>query len=440
MCDQALIVRTVLREQDAADEARRALRCGGPLNRHGFGRGIEQLHAFERPGVDRDGEHTPLARPAVHADIAAEHDGQSLRDGEAQPRTAEASRHRRVRLLKRLEEPRHLLRCHADPGVANVNNERTPIPMTLEARLDPHAALAGELHGVARQVQDDLPKPRRIAEDGPGDRTQIRHVEGDALVARLAPEHRGHIGDDVRRGARHPLHRHFAGLDLRHVEQVVDEGQQMFCVAADRVHIPGTLGFGDRRIIQEIGKSQDRRHRRADLMAHVREKLAFGFARRLRRGFGIPERLLRQNSIGDVFDGADVGTNFTPAGDRRDTNAHPCSALPRCDARESGVEGAVFRHGLIPRRRGLVPFRGMDDGSPIRGFVSSRDRTERGVRVLTTARGRGDEDAQRRALRHGPEALLALTEPRRGSVERVERRVDLFRQSRQFIRPQDADP
>ena len=66
-----------------------------------------------------------------------------------------------------------------------------------------------------------------------------------------------------------------AGLDLREVEDVVDDRQQGIAGGADRVGVvallDGQLGVG-----HQAAHADDRVHRRADLVAHRRQERALG--------------------------------------------------------------------------------------------------------------------------------------------------------------------
>ena len=90
-----------------------------------------------------------------------------------------------------------------------------------------------------------------------------------------------------------------AGLDLRQVEDVVDDPQQMVAVAPD-----GPGRFGAARVGcavgQHVGESQNGRQRRADLVAHVGQELALGPVCRL--GFLLRRGQLAEDSpaFGDV--------------------------------------------------------------------------------------------------------------------------------------------
>src|SRR5690606_40890565 len=78
-----------------------------------------------------------------------------------------------------------------------------------------------------------------------------------------------------------PVELELACFDARQIEDVVDDLQQVKTVAADRVEALQVV-----RVLELTGENlrvaEDRGHRRADLVAHVREKVALRTIRRLR--------------------------------------------------------------------------------------------------------------------------------------------------------------
>src|SRR5438105_3874356 len=67
-----------------------------------------------------------------------------------------------------------------------------------------------------------------------------------------------------------------ARLDLGQVEDVVDDAEQELAVTLDRPEpVEGLGGGGPARLFveEQVGEPEDRRHRRADLVAHVRQEL-----------------------------------------------------------------------------------------------------------------------------------------------------------------------
>src|SRR5205823_7231663 len=92
------------------------------------------------------------------------------------------------------------------------------------------SAFSGELDRVRQEVVEDLADPASIAEE-----RQRRRVtrERDPLAVRQRPKTRDRLADeraDVEAGE---LDLEAAGLDLRQVEDVVDQGQEVLTTAMD---------------------------------------------------------------------------------------------------------------------------------------------------------------------------------------------------------------
>ncbi len=74
-----------------------------------------------------------------------------------------------------------------------------------------------------------------------------------------------------------------AGLDLGHVQHIVDQIEQMLAAAIDDIQT-FELRFGQRGLLaQQTGETEDGVQRRAQLVAHAGEKGALGPVRHLRR-------------------------------------------------------------------------------------------------------------------------------------------------------------
>ena len=162
--------------------------------------------------------------------------------------------------------------------------------------------LLGELDGVADEVEQDLPQPARVADQGVG------HLRLD-LAGQLQPLPVGAEGQrpeglpqDVPQGEVGAVELELAGLDLGEVEQVVDHLQQGLRRGLDDRQVLALLAR-QRRVEGELGHAEDGVHGGADLVADVGQELILGPARRLRRVLGPPQRLLGTLLVVDVGDG-----------------------------------------------------------------------------------------------------------------------------------------
>ena len=101
------------------------------------------------------------------------------------------------------------------------------------------------------------------------------------LDHRLAFEH--HFGE--RR--RFQRQRQLAGLDLRQIQDFVDQFQQIPSCVENLVDARRLGGRRRRRVgVNELRKSKDRIERRAKLMAHAGQEIRFGEVGLFRRGSG----------------------------------------------------------------------------------------------------------------------------------------------------------
>ena len=86
-----------------------------------------------------------------------------------------------------------------------------------------HDALLRELECVRQQVPEDLLQPPRVGPDGGRDARLEEDLVGEPLVVRDLAEAPLRELDDVCHGDLADVDGHRAGLDLREVEDLVDE-------------------------------------------------------------------------------------------------------------------------------------------------------------------------------------------------------------------------
>ena len=152
------------------------------------------------------------------------------------------------------------------------------------------------------------PEPSGVGADALGHRTGVFHAQSQFFGNGSHP----HQGDDLRqdsaRRAGGLLDLHSASLDLGHVEDVVNELKEVFGVLRD--HVERVAGFrlyhgtaSGASFGQQFQISQDGGHGRADFVAHVGQKTAFGLVCRFRRLLGLGEFDFGESTLGDVFQG-----------------------------------------------------------------------------------------------------------------------------------------
>jgi hypothetical protein len=122
---------------------------------------------------------------------------------------------------------------------------------------DPDVAGIGELNGVPDEVDQDLAEPRRIDLDARGDGSIPVDAQGEALLDGAGAHERGDLVDQLGGRARHALERHATGLDLRQVEDVVQDAEEMLAVSPDGAELLGLLGPRDTGLRQKPHVAED---------------------------------------------------------------------------------------------------------------------------------------------------------------------------------------
>ena len=126
----------------------------------------------------------------------------------------------------------------------------------------------GELGGIAHQVEDDLAQPQSVAQD------RLRHVVVDLGpqfepgAHRLRQDEPRAACSDVAKIDAFLHQRRIAGLDLRQIEDVVEQAHHRRARFGDHVQfllLVGARMFGE----QQVGKAKHAIHRRSDFVAHI---------------------------------------------------------------------------------------------------------------------------------------------------------------------------
>jgi hypothetical protein len=269
--------------------------CSRECSARAWRRRVGQLRRLDR---EHEPERAALARDAGarRGQGAAHRLGEAAADREAQARASVAPADRRVDLAERLEQQVHPVGRDADAGVADFDrgSPRRAASRRGRHRVDGEHDLAavGELDRVREQVEDDLAEPALVAEDRLGQAVAQRVGQLDALPRRG----RGHdVEGALDRGPereRLGLEVDLARLDLREVEDVVDDREQRVAARPDRLGEVALLRV-ELGLEQEPAHADDRVHRRPDLVAHRRQERALRLVRALGRGLrflGLPEQ------------------------------------------------------------------------------------------------------------------------------------------------------
>ena len=336
-------------------------------------------------------------RPALDADLAVHECDELTADRQTQSGAAKAPGDRAVGLRELLEQPRAHLFRHADPGILHFE-AHAPWPtgaagLARHGRLHRDAALFRELDGVADEIDQDLPQARRVAAEMAARRAIDEGAEVEALLARLGRE-QGHRGlDRVDEIEVDDLDLDLAGLELRDIENVIDDGEQRIAGFAHDLRVVALLLI-ELRPEQQVGHAENRVHRRADLVTHIGKELGLAPARRLRLLLGDAQRLLelalpsgnlmRNGDVAESADAAD-GPAVLVADHVRVRAAPRSPSLPArgCAGRANAWPCPLFRRAWPLRIEGGHPDRNRR-GGPARIWVASAGRSRRCARSPPT--------------------------------------------------------
>ena len=256
--------------------------------------------------LDLQPEGRAFAQLTLEADLAAHHVGQAPADGQAQARAAEPAGGRAVALPEALEQLPARLLADTDAGVVDLETQAELVIDPLAREPCDNAALQGELHGIAQQVEQGLAQAQRI---GRGPSQVCGRLDAQTQTFRVGLRAK-HVDDAAQQlGRIHRLGRQLqlASLDLREVDDVVQQLRQHLAAAQGLVQqtsavVCQLLG------LQEMQHAQHPVHRRADLVAHVGEELALGLG-------GAERGVAGGDQFGDVLTDANdvVGVGAGPA-------------------------------------------------------------------------------------------------------------------------------
>ena len=135
-----------------------------------------------------------------------------------------------------------------------------------------HAALIGELQGIAGQVEKNLAQAQAIGEDRRW-QALLDQFDGQAFLARVAGLDADHLAQQLRQIDHAKTERHAACLDLGHIEDIRHQRQQMPPADPDRLSV-FTLNRVCHLGLEKLGKTEDAVERRAQFMRHAGQELA----------------------------------------------------------------------------------------------------------------------------------------------------------------------
>ena len=243
----------------------------------------------------REEEPAPFAWNAFHLQFASHLPDQVIADGET--KACAAGGGACLRLHERFKNRPERLGLDAHTRVADLEDE-SPLAATGNRQL--HVARWRELDGVAEQIQEHLPQMPAVEYDASRHVRSRRHGQPQALPVRRFGDDIGEVGDELREIGWAFFDIQSSRLDLRKVEHVVDQLEQLRPALRNRLEGLELCGIQAPVALQELCVTQHAVQRRPQLVAHVRKELAFRPGSRLGRLLRAMQLGVSLTSIRDV--------------------------------------------------------------------------------------------------------------------------------------------
>ena len=253
---------------------------------------------------DADGERRADAFLAFDLDGAVHHGDDLLCDGHAQAAAAVSVRRSCIFLGERAEQLGQEVLVHADSRVLDDELDGAIVGFAVfepgrEADASGHI---GELDGIAQDVDEDLLELRVVADEQAGDIAAYLVLVVEALLAALVVDDDVDLRKEVVEGKLLFPEGHLARLDSIHVQDVVDEAEQVARADADYLE-PLARGRGQLVVFEGDGvEADDGVHGRADFMAHGGKEGRLGAAALLCCFKLRFEALVFLDSVGDALE------------------------------------------------------------------------------------------------------------------------------------------
>lgn len=213
---------------------------------------------------------------------AAEEIGDLATDGQPQSCTSVLATGGAVRLLESPEDGFQLLLGDTDAGVLHPEGYdcasavdgvgELAIGCWFDAQF--HAAAFGELDRVGKQVAQDLPEPGVVREQV--DRYPGRRCDGEVetLLRGHRLERRLDVVEELLQRDALRIEVHLVGLDLRQVEDVVDQLEQVAPGRVDDARVLDLLGreVAGRILGEQLGEDEQTVEWGPQFMTHVRQE------------------------------------------------------------------------------------------------------------------------------------------------------------------------
>ena len=213
---------------------------------------------------------------------------------------------------------------HADTGIVHTKHQVCGIILKHHlADGDDDFAAACELYGVRQEVDDDLADAQLVALYAVDGHVLKVDLVVDAALLKLLCEHIVQAVAQLAQAERFFLKLDLAGLDARHLQNVVDERKQVVGKLVRLVEVLERFAVPVEAALRERHHADDAVHRGADLVRHTREEGRLGAALLLggcETLFAVLDAVVQR---GDVAEAQQIEA---PIGRALDEKAHPLSA------------------------------------------------------------------------------------------------------------------
>ena len=206
---------------------------------------------------------------------------------------------------KRLEQPGLLLQRYARAGVLHTQLHRAAGGQLQILQHHIHPPLLRELDGVTHEVDENLTERAPVGEQQDIDRRRV-HRKSQALAPCLQFQCRRHFFDQGLAVHGLQVQRDLVGAELGHIQQIVDERQQVLGARLHDAQLLFLLGIQRSRQLHEqhAGKADDGVEGRAQLVGHAGQKTVFHQGRVLQLQVLVPQHLFDALALRHITNGA----------------------------------------------------------------------------------------------------------------------------------------